>query len=110
MADAADAVRRYWTLSQIAQELNEKPAQLIYWEKQMGGLGFQNKPGGIKRYVADEVETFRRLHYLIRVEGYSIAGACRHLTDAGAAAERHRHVRQTLQEIRSLLLHLRENI
>ncbi len=106
----SDGVRRYWTLAQIARELDEKPAQLLYWEKQLGGMGFQLRPRGIKRYGADEVETFRRLHYLIRAQGYSIQGACRHLSEAGAAAQRHHHLRQTLEEIRRLLLHLRENL
>lgn len=104
------ATKKYWTLSEISRELGEKPAQLQYWERQAGIVGVQNKANGIKRYVAAEVESFRRLHYLIRVERYSIEGACRQLNEAGPATERHRQTRKTLEEIRALLLHLRENL
>jgi len=114
LESAEKPFKTYWTLSEIARELDEKPAQIRYWEQQMGGMGFQRKENATKRFNREEVDTFRQLHHLIRVELYSIEGACKQMREApdrtANEEQKNRELKQTLEEMKKLLLFLKEKL
>lgn len=70
--------RRYWTVGELAEQMNVAPSMLRYWQTEFGFDVHRDKKGD-RRFTADEVEQVKKIHYLLKVECYTIRGAKRQM-------------------------------
>lgn len=66
----------YYTISEVAQELDVSETLLRYWEKQ---FPTQIKPKksarGVRRYTKEDIEKIRIIYDLVKVRGLKLAAA-----------------------------------
>lgn len=65
--------KKYWTIGQLADELNEKPSAIRFWESQFKIHIHRNK-NGERRYSVGDVARIKEIHFLIRIEKYTFEG------------------------------------
>lgn len=70
----------YYSISEVAQLLDVEESTLRFWEKAFG------KPKPVRRvergprlYRAEDIDTLRQIHHLLREQGMTIEGAKRQL-------------------------------
>ena len=78
-------------IGEVSRVTSTKPFVLRYWETEFPMLQPVKSPKGHRLYRREDIETVFTIKRLLYDEGFTIAGARRHLRDQ-AARRRERHV------------------
>jgi len=77
MASNLAIEKRYFTITEVADQLGVNPSMLRYWEKEFRQLHPRTNARGKRFYTARDIEVIRRIHELVKVRAYTIEGARR---------------------------------
>src|SRR5271167_2767014 len=77
----------FYRIGEVSRMTDLKPFVLRYWEAEFPMLEPVKSASGHRLYRAADVEMVRRIKRLLYDEGFTIAGARRHLRDPNAALE-----------------------
>jgi DNA-binding transcriptional MerR regulator len=80
------AARGFFRIGEVCRLTDTKPFVLRYWETEFPMLQPVKSPKGHRLYRHEDVETVRHIKHLLYDEGFTIAGARRHLSEASAGA------------------------
>ena len=100
------ATKRYWTISEVAEQFDVNASLLRYWEKEFSALDPKKQGSGKRAYTAKDIEIISVLHDLLKRKGYTIDGAKRQLKQAIREQRQMDDLRQRLEAIRSELVGL----
>src|ERR1700722_15840209 len=81
----ASPARSLFRIGEVGRLTGTKPFVLRYWETEFPTLQPVKSPKGHRLYRREDVETVRQIKRLLYDEGFTIAGARRHLNEAGSA-------------------------
>lgn len=89
IATAASEQTRLYRIGEVSRIADLKPFVLRYWESEFPMLEPVKSPSGHRLYRQEEVELVLKIKRLLYDEGFTIAGARRHLRDVekGSARE-----------------------
>ncbi|HUD92266.1 MerR family transcriptional regulator [Sphingobium sp.] len=76
----------FLTISELAGELGLPQHILRYWETRFPQLRPLQRSGNRRYYRPDDVVLARRIHHLLHVEGFTVKGAQKALTDGNGEA------------------------
>jgi DNA-binding transcriptional MerR regulator len=71
-------------IGEVSRLTDTKPFVLRYWETEFPMLQPVKSPKGHRLYRREDVETVRVIKHLLYDEGFTIAGARRHLNESGS--------------------------
>src|SRR6202451_4932865 len=74
-------------IGEVCRLTDTKPFVLRYWETEFPMLQPVKSPKGHRLYRREDVQTVLHIKRLLYDEGFTIAGARRHLRDSGGAPE-----------------------
>jgi DNA-binding transcriptional MerR regulator len=80
------AARGFFRIGEVCRLTDTKPFVLRYWETEFPMLQPVKSPKGHRLYRHEDVETVRHIKHLLYDEGFTIAGARRHLSEASGGA------------------------
>jgi DNA-binding transcriptional MerR regulator len=80
------AARGFFRIGEVSRLTDTKPFVLRYWETEFPMLQPVKSPKGHRLYRHEDVETVRHIKHLLYDEGFTIAGARRHLSEGGGPA------------------------
>lgn len=78
----------FLTIGELAQELGIAQHILRYWESRFPQLRPLQRAGNRRYYRPQDVDVARRIHTLLNVEGFTIKGAVKALSERGDAGGR----------------------
>src|SRR5580765_8727577 len=84
---AAQTEKEFYRIGDVSKIAALKPFVLRYWETEFPMLQPVKSPSGHRLYRQEDVEMVLKIKRLLYDEGFTIAGARRHLREGGAAAE-----------------------
>ena len=67
--------KRYYKIKDIAEFVDESPSTLRYWEREFEALNPKRGGRGRRLYTADDIETIRKIKFLLRTKGMHISSA-----------------------------------
>jgi DNA-binding transcriptional MerR regulator len=76
-----------YRIGEVSRMTGVKAFVLRYWETEFPMLEPEKDSNGRRCYSAEDVELIRKIKRLLYDEGFTIAGARRHLREVGAAGE-----------------------
>jgi DNA-binding transcriptional MerR regulator len=79
--------KKLYRIGEVSRLADLKPFVLRYWETEFPMLQPTKSPGGLRLYRQDDVDMVFRIKRLLYDEGFTIAGARRHLREHDGAAE-----------------------
>jgi DNA-binding transcriptional MerR regulator len=82
------AQRRLYRIGEVSRLTELKPFVLRYWETEFPMLEPVKSPRGYRLYRQEDVDMVLKIKRLLYDEGFTIAGARRHLRQNGAGVER----------------------
>jgi len=102
--------KQYFTIGEIARLFNIKTSVLRYWEKEFDVIKpFKNKKGS-RFYAQKDIEILRTIYYLTRTKGYTLQGAKEAIRNNFIAETSNAQVVSLLQNIKDLLLKIKEQL
>src|SRR5713101_6911500 len=79
--------KRLCRIGDVSRLADLKPFVLRYWETEFPMLQPMKSPGGVRLYRQEDVDMVFRIKRLLYDEGFTIAGARRHLRERNGAKE-----------------------
>jgi DNA-binding transcriptional MerR regulator len=102
--------RIYWTIGEVAEQLEVNTSLLRYWEKEFGMLRPKRTSKGDRLYTKDDIAKVREIQVLLKDKGFTIQGAKDQLRGSQRQVDHIQEVVDGLQRIRRDLLALREDL
>ncbi len=92
MATSGQAAQRtlekeLYRIGEVSRLTNMKPFVLRYWETEFPMLQPVKSPSGHRLYRQQDIDTVLKIKRLLYDEGFTIAGARRHLRDHNGSAD-----------------------
>jgi DNA-binding transcriptional MerR regulator len=87
-ATQSSAQGRLYKIGEVSRLTELKPFVLRYWETEFPMLEPVKSPRGYRLYRQEDVDMVHRIKRLLYDEGFTIAGARRHLRENGGALDR----------------------
>jgi len=75
--------KRYFTIGEVSELCGVKPHVLRYWEQEFPQLKPVKRRGNRRYYQRQDVIVIRQIRSLLYDQGFTIAGARRHLREEG---------------------------
>jgi DNA-binding transcriptional MerR regulator len=79
----SEAGKSFYRIGEVSRLTDTKPFVLRYWESEFPMLQPVKSPKGHRLYRREDVDTVLRIKRLLYDEGFTIAGARRHLREEG---------------------------
>src|SRR5689334_1497316 len=67
--------RIYWTIGEVAEQLQVNTSLLRYWEKEFGALRPKRTGKGDRLYTKDDIAKVKEIQKLLKEQGFTIQGA-----------------------------------
>jgi len=101
----------FYSISEVATILGESVSLVRFWTNSFPRLLQPRRTAkGNRQYTAQEIETLRQIHYLVKVKGMTLEGAAAQMeADKGSVEKRVkaldslRRIREQLTEIKASL-------
>lgn len=86
-ATQADAEKEFYRIGDVSRITDLKPFVLRYWETEFPMLEPMKTPAGHRLYRQEDLELVLRIKRLLYDEGFTIAGARRHLREQSGLSD-----------------------
>lgn len=102
--------KRYYRIGEIAKAFDVNPSLLRFWEKEFKEIQPKKKENGGRRYTQEDVTIIQKIHHLLKEKGLTIDGAKKQLKLKNLSQDNSLEVIKKLQQLKSDLVQLRENL
>jgi len=102
--------KRYYSIGEIAKAFDVNPSLLRFWEKEFKEINPKKKKGGSRKYTPEDVVTIQKIHHLLKEKGLTIEGAKKQLKLKDLAEDKNLVIIQKLEQLKSQLHQLKENL
>ncbi len=100
-----------YTIGEVAEILGENPSLVRFWSNEFPKfIKPQRNAKGNRLFTKEDVETFKYIHLLVKVEGLTLEGAAKRLKGDRKDVISKSRVLDSLKEIRSQLTEIRQDL
>ncbi len=97
----------YYSIKEVAQMFDVNDSALRFWEKEFSSINPRKNEKGTRFYKEEDIEAIRIVHYLLKEQGLTLAGAKKRLKENKEDVIRQVEIVNKLKQIRAELLHLK---
>jgi len=106
---SATIEKLYYSIGEVAEMFSVNSSLIRFWEREIPALHPRKNARGNRVFSKDDIEVFRKIHHLIKNEGYTLEGAKNALHRSTKPRENDWLLKQ-LKSIRKELLVIRESL
>jgi len=100
----------YYRIGEVAEMFGVNISLIRFWENEFDIIKpFRNKKGN-RFFTHSDVDNFHIIYHLVKEQGYTLQGAKEKLKSSYAEVSANHQIVKTLQEIKSFLLELKEDL
>lgn len=101
----------YWSIGEVAEILGENVSLVRFWTNRFSRFLKPDRTGkGNRVYKAEEIETLKQIHFLVKDRGMTLDGAEKTMNEARKSVEARVKVLDSLKEIRAQLKEVRKSL
>lgn len=101
----------FYSIGEVSAILGENVSLVRFWSNSFPKY---IKPGrnakGNRIFTADDIETFKQIHYLVKTRGLTLEGVARELEGDRAGIHRNVKVLESLRAIREQLVEIKKSL
>ena len=102
--------KHYYSIGEVAGKFGLAPSTLRFWEKEFDTIKpFKNKKGD-RFYTQEDIDHLSLINHLVKERGMTLKGAKTKIKENKTETENTFEIVQKLQEIRSYLLEIKEEL
>lgn len=100
----------YYRIGEVAEMFGVNISLIRFWENEFDIIKpFRNKKGN-RFFTQSDVDNFHIIYHLVKEQGYTLQGAKEKLKSSYAEVSANHQIVKTLQELKSFLLELKEDL
>ena len=100
----------YYSIGEVAEMFNVNTSLIRYWEKEFDVIRPKKNKKGNRFFTKDDIQNFHLIYHLVKERGMTLNGARMKIKENREDAENNLVVVSRLQDIRELLLDIREEL
>ena len=106
----APLIKRYYTVAEVADRYNVTKSLVRFWEGEFPTLRPRKLDNGERRFTPADVLHFERIYDLVKVRGFTLAGARDELKLQHKRERERDEIVRELERIRAGLVELRKRL
>lgn len=100
----------YYSIGEVAEMLVVPVSTIRFWENEFDILKPMKNKKGNRLFTPADIKNLKILHHLVKDEGMTLSGAKKKLAVKWDETEYKYEINESLQNIKSMLLDIRDNI
>jgi DNA-binding transcriptional MerR regulator len=100
----------YYSIGEVARMFNVNASLIRFWEKEFDIIKPKKNKKGNRFFTKQDIENFNLIFYLVKERGLTLAGAKKKLRENRDDAINNFEVVKTLNEIKNVLLEIKESL
>jgi DNA-binding transcriptional MerR regulator len=100
----------YYSIGEVAEMLEVPVSTIRFWENEFDILRPMKNKKGNRLFTPADIKNLKILHHLVKEEGMTLAGAKKKLSEKWVEMDYKYEINESLQNIKSMLLDIRDNI
>jgi len=100
----------FYSIGEVAEMLNVPVSTVRFWENEFDVLKPRKNKKGNRLFTAGDIKNLKIIHHLVKEKGMTLAGVKKQLASKWEETDYKYEISQSLQNIKSLLLDLRDSI
>lgn len=101
----------FYTVGEVAEIIGENPSLVRFWSNEFPKfIKPQRNAKGNRLFTKEDVEKFKQIHHLVKVEGLTLEGAAKRLKGDMKGSDNMAKVLETLKNIRQQLKDIKADI
>lgn len=98
----------FYTIGEVADMIKENTSLVRYWSNTFSKfINPSRTKKGNRMFTPEDVETIKKIHHLVNVEGYTLDGVARELKKGTAGTEKEVKVLESLKDIKGRLVEIK---
>ncbi len=102
--------KQYYTIGEVAKDLDLSASLIRFWETEFKEINPKKNRKGNRVYTPKDIETLRRIKYLLKTRKYTIKGAKERLKHEEERIDQEVQLRETLLKLKRFLLEIKETL
>lgn len=94
----------YYSIGEVARMFDVKESTLRFWEKEFDSIAPRTNAKGIRFYKQEDIDNIRLIHYLVKDQRLTLAGARKKLKVNKDGVTRQEEIVKRLKQIKEQLL------
>lgn len=107
---AENSRKLYYSIKEVAQQLNVSESLLRYWETEFPHLRPKTTGNRVRQYTEKDIDKIKVIYNLVKVRGFKIAAARKFLNENRTGAEKSQQIMETLTSVRDQLKELKRKL
>lgn len=108
--EGLEITKLYYSIGEVADMFKVNASLIRFWEKEFNEIKPKKNKKGNRLFTKKDIENLQKIYQLVKVEGYTLEGAKIQLKGKGAIQESPQEVIEKLNQIKSDLLGLKNDI
>src|SRR5262245_60025620 len=100
----------FYTIGEVAEMFDVNVSHIRCWTNEFTNLKPTKNNKGNRLYTAEDIEKLRKIHELVKVQGYTLKGAQAKLKEDKKADKSNEPLIKSLQKIRKSLLEVHSKL
>ena len=100
----------YYPIGEVAEMLVVPVSTIRFWENEFDVLKPMKNKKGNRLFTPADIKNLRIIHHLVKDEGMTLSGAKKRLSEKWGETDYKFEINESLQNIKSLLLEIKDNI
>ena len=100
----------YYSIGEVAEKFGLAPSTLRFWEKEFTTIKPHKNKKGDRFYTLEDIDHLALINHLVKEKGMTLKGAKTKIKENRPEAESNFEIVNKLQEIKSYLLKIKEEI
>jgi DNA-binding transcriptional MerR regulator len=100
----------FYSIGEVAEMLTVPVSTVRFWENEFDILKPRKNKKGNRLFTAGDIKNLKIIHHLVKEKGMTLAGVKKQLSAKWEETDYKHEVRQSLLEIKGILLDLRDGI
>jgi len=100
----------YYSIGEVAEMLEMPVSTVRFWENEFDILKPMKNKKGNRLFTPADIKNLKIIYHLVKEEGMTLSGAKKRLSEKWDETEYKYEINESLQNIKSMLLDIRDNI
>ncbi|HHJ09662.1 MAG TPA: MerR family transcriptional regulator [Bacteroidetes bacterium] len=102
--------RLYYSIGEVAEMFHVNTSLIRYWEREFDIIKPKKNKKGNRLFTQKDIDNFHIIYHLVKERGMTLKGAKKKLRENKEETVENFEIVKTLQEIRKMLLEIRDNL
>jgi DNA-binding transcriptional MerR regulator len=100
----------YYTIGEVAEMFAVNTSLIRFWEKEFDVIKPKKNKKGNRFFTAEDIDNFHIIYHLVKERGLTLKGAQMKLKENKEDVQENFEIVKTLQEVRKMLLDLKDSM